>query len=896
MPDALSGSAQDSGSAALSGDLDPRLRDDVRRLGEILGRTIREQAGQNLFNVVEEVRTAAKAARRGNRVGADSLQRRLEPLSSGDMLILARAFTHFLGLANIAEQHQQVRARRAALRGQTIVPEQGAIPAEFRRLLAAGIDKETIYETVCRLNIGLVFTAHPTEVTRRTLTQKHQKIAEALAEQDRHDLTPEEEARVDRWLNREIISLWKTDEIRRTRPSPLDEVRAAMALFEQVLWDTLPRYLRSLDDALRGACGRGLPQDAVPIRFGSWMGGDRDGNPNVTAAVTRRTLLLARWQAVVLYWREVDELRRELSMNQCDDAVRKLAGDAHEPYRQVLMRIRERLVATRRWLEARLNGEEFPADDVYLEASHLADSLKMLYRSLHRCGDGLIADGRLLNNLRRLECFGLTLIALDIRQDAARHTEVLDTVTRHLGLGAYGEWDEPRRLAFLRRELAGRRPLIPPALPASEQVQEVLDTFRMLGEELGEGLGAYVISMASHASDVLVVELLQRECGVSRPLPVVPLFESVDTLHASGECLESLLGDPDYRKRISGRQEIMIGYSDSAKDAGQLAAAWGLYRAQEQLVEVARRHGVQLTLFHGRGGTVARGGGPAYSAIRSQPPGSVDAALRVTEQGEVIQSKYGIPQLAHETLNIYTTAVLEATLTPPASPRSEWRDLMQGMAQRAKQVFRKTVWEDPEFADYFTLATPIEELGGLNIGSRPARRKASKGIHGLRAIPWSFAWTQTRLMLPAWLGTGEALQEALDDGLLQELRTMNQHWPFFASTLGLIEMVLAKADSQVSSVYDQRLVPGALLSIGTALRERFERTVEVLLAVSGHNALLEDEPSINGSINVRNPYTDPLNLLQVELLSRVRAGEIGEIQDALLVTMNGIAAGMRNTG
>lgn len=883
-------------SSVLSSDLDARLREDVRLLGEILGETIFEHAGENLFTIVEEVRGVAKTGRSGKRVDAGLLSARLGGLSAEHMLFLARAFSHFLGLANIAEQHHQIRERRSALRGQATVAEQGSVRSELKRLIKAGISPDQVFETVCRLEIGLVLTAHPTEVTRRTLTQKYQKIAKALAARDRTDLIPEEERQISERLSREIIALWKTDEIRRRRPTPLDEARTGIALFEQVLWDTLPGYLRNLDTALEEHTGRHLPLSAAPVHFGSWMGGDRDGNPNVTAQTTHQVLLLSRWQAAVLFWREVDELRRELSMSQCDERLRELAGDAREPYRRVLEEVSDRLMLTRRWLEASLEDAELPAGEIYLETRQLAAPLNLCYESLHRCGDGALADGRLLDCLRRLSCFGLTLTRLDIRQEAARHIDVLDLVTRYLDMGSYREWSEDQKLEFLLRELDSKRPLLPVDLPASDEVREVLDTFTMLGRESAEGFGAYVISMASKPSDVLVVELLQRVCGVKQRLRVVPLFETLEALQGAGECLDALLSLPWYRARIDGRQEIMIGYSDSAKDAGQLAAAWGLYKAQEALVDVARKHGVRVTLFHGRGGTVARGGGPAYAAIRSQPPGSVDAALRVTEQGEVIHSKYGYPAIARQTLNIYTTAVLEATLTPPPAPEASWRSRMDQMAEVAAQSFRQVVRDAPEFVQYFTHATPINELGRLNIGSRPARRQRAGGIEGLRAIPWSFAWTQTRLMLPAWLGVGEALEKAIQEGALAELQEMNRKWAFFASTAALIEMVLAKTDPQIAAHYDQRLVPDGVRGIGEQVRERFQRTVSMLLKVSGHEALLEDEPKLNSSIKIRNPYTDPLNLLQVELLARVRAGETGIIEDALLITMNGIAAGMRNTG
>jgi phosphoenolpyruvate carboxylase len=882
--------------AVLSTSIDARLREDVRLLGEILGRTIREQAGDELFNMVERVRAIAKSARTGKPAESRELSDTLDQLSAENVLLLARAFGYFLSLANIAEQHHQIRVRRLALRHGTSIRDKGSIREECARLLAAGISQEDLYQTVCRLNIGLVLTAHPTEVTRRTLTQKYQRIAKALAQRDRDDLTPEETRLANRTLVREVIAVWKTDEIRRTRPTPRDEARTGVVLFEQVLWDAVPAYLRNLDEALFENTGRRLPLEATPVQFGSWMGGDRDGNPNVTATVTKQVCLQWRQQAVELYRREVDELRRELSMHRCDARVRALAGEAHEPYRHVLEQMRDRLARTGRVIDAALKGEPSTTEDVYTHSAQIAEPLLCFYHSLQGCGDGAIADGRLLDVLRRLACFGMTLTRLDIRQDAARHTEALDTITRYLEIGAYAEWSEEQRQQFLLSELASKRPLLPDRLPAPDTVSEVLSTFEALAQEPPEGLGAYIVSMAAQPSDVLAVELLQKECGVKHRLRVVPLFETLDALQGAAQCLDRLLCLAWYRKRVDDRQEIMIGYSDSAKDAGQLGAAWSLYQAQERLVEVATRHGVRLTLFHGRGGTVARGGGPAYTAIRAQPPGSVDAALRVTEQGEVIHAKYGLISTARQTLNVYTAAVLEASLTPQPPPTKRWRELMDGLAESSIQSYREVVREDPEFTNYFSYATPVDELGKLRIGSRPARRKPSRRLEDLRAIPWIFGWTQTRLMLPAWLGVGTALVEALDKGLLEELRAMRDSWSFFASTLGAIEMVLAKTDIQVAERYDQRLVPENLRPQGLALRERYAQTERALLEVMSHKTLLEDEPVVKNSIQVRNPYTDPLNFLQVELLARVRGGEAGIIEDALLITINGIAAGMRNTG
>ncbi|KAA3625947.1 MAG: phosphoenolpyruvate carboxylase [Proteobacteria bacterium] len=874
---------------------DAALRSDVRLLGTLLGETIRKQHGKALFDSVEQVRTLAKRARQGDLEGADALYTQLSGMKADEMLHLARAFNHFLNLANIAEQHHQIRQRRERFSREGESPSGSFLDDELKVLRQRGIGPTRLYRTISKLRVELVLTAHPTEVVRRTLAMKYQRVAALLDERDRSDPGRHGQQEIKRALIRAITEIWETDEIRRKRPTPIDEALSGHVIIEQSLWDVVPALVRKLELACRRHTGKPLPLDAAPIRFGSWMGGDRDGNPNVTAEVTAEVCRVSRLKALELYGREIELLRRELSMRRCSAALRPLGGVGHEPYRKVLGAVLARLDATRAALES---GEEpLPdAEEIFATTDSLLQPLLAIHKSLEDCGDGVIADGRLTDIIRRLHCFGLNLMRLDIRQEATRHDELLDSITRFLDIGSYLSWNEEQRVDFLTRELNQRRPLIPPDLPLDRNAREVLDTFRMLARQDPDALGAYVISMASTPSDVLAVELLQRECGVRRPLRVVPLFERVEALEGAAACISRLFEIPWYRERISDRQEVMIGYSDSAKDAGQIAAAWGLYQAQEGLVDTARRHGVELTLFHGRGGTVARGGAPARAAIQSQPPGSVSGTLRVTEQGEVIQAKYGIPAMALDTLETYTAAVLEATLLPPPVPESTWREHMDCLGSLAMEEFRSFVRGEPNFVEYFKHATPEPELARLKIGSRPARRRKGKGIQYLRAIPWIFAWTQTRMMLPAWLGVGKAIRLVIERGELAALKEMHDAWPFFRTTIGSIEMVMAKTDLGVSTLYDKRLVPATLRIMGEELRRRCRVTETQLLKVSGHRVPLENEPVVLKSVSVRNPYVDPLNILQVELLSRLRGGQKGPIEDALLVCINGISAGMRNTG
>ncbi len=512
-------------------------------------------------------------------------------------------------------------------------------------------------------------------------------------------------------------------------------------------------------------------------------------------------------------------------------------------------------------------------------------------------GNEMIASGRLEDLLRRLATFGVTLVRLDIRQESSVHTDTLDHITRAVGLGSYAGWDEEKRIEFLENELQSPRPLIPRFTDAPEMIRDTLGTFEVIAAIPSESLGAYVISMANRPSDVLAVELLMKEAGVKNRLRVVPLLETVDDLDRAAEIIGRLLESSWYRARIDGQLEVMLGYSDSAKDGGRLAANWGLYRAQEDLVEICRKHGVKLTLFHGRGGTVGRGGGPTYAAIQSQPPGSIDGSIRVTEQGEMIQAKFGLEEIAIRTLEVYVSACTEATLDPAASPPKEWRSSMDELAGISREAYRKLVYETPEFVQYFRTCTPEPELGDLNIGSRPARRKKGGGVETLRAIPWVFAWTQTRLMLPAWLGTGEALSSFMQEGRKKDLQTMYAEWPFFRSSIDLVEMVLAKSEPRIAEEYERRLVPEELYAIGRNLRTRRDETVEFLLDLTGREILLQENEMLRRSIEVRNPYVDPINLVQIEILRRLReTPEDDELAEAFFVTVNGIAAGMRNTG
>jgi phosphoenolpyruvate carboxylase len=581
---------------------------------------------------------------------------------------------------------------------------------------------------------------------------------------------------------------------------------------------------------------------------------------------------------------------------------------AAEPYRALLRKVHRDLDATRRAIEDQLSTRpggsgRARADEIYRTAADLERPLRLCFDSLHETGNGVIADGPLSDVLRRLACFGLTLARLDVRQAAARHTDAVDLIARQAGRPGYAQWTEEERLAFLTGALSGGLE-IAGTLPNNPRVADVLQTFEMLASLPADALGAYVVTMASRPSDVMAVEYLQRRAGIAAPLRVVPLFETERDLCAAPQVLDRLLSIPWYRDRLAAagnRQEVMIGYSDSAKEIGRVAAGWGLYQAQEAIVAVCRRHGVAATFFHGRGGSIGRGGGPTHLALQSQPAGTSDGTLRVTEQGEMIQAKFGLPGTALRTLEVYTATTLEAMLTPAPTVRPEWREAMDRLSCGARRAFRGIVYEDARFPGYFRAVTPEAELDHLHIGSRPARRDG-EGLAGLRAIPWHFAWMQTRLLLASWLGTEALATAAGTDRRL--FREMYREWPFFRSLIQLLEIALGKADPWIAAEYDRRLAPEALRGFGADLRQRLHAATDAVIAIAGGGKLLAGNEALRRSIELRNPYVDPINFCQIELLRRLAALRPDEAQtpaaaalrDALRITIGGVAAGMRNTG
>lgn len=919
--------------------------------------------GEEIRETVQELyEHAAEYERTHDPLKLDELGKRITSLDAGDSIVITKSMTHMLNLANLAEEVQIAHRRRIKKQKKgDLADESSAITEsdieETIRRLVVDFKKspEEVFDALKNQTVDLVLTAHPTQSVRRSLLQKHGRIRNCLTQLYAKDITPDDKQELDEALQREIQAAFRTDEIRRTPPTPQDEMRAGMSYFHETIWKGVPKFLRRVDTALKNVgINERVPYNAPLIQFSSWMGGDRDGNPRVTPEVTRDVCLLARMMAANMYFSQIEDLMFELSMWRCNDELRGRAQELHrftkreakhyiefwkkippsEPYRVILADVRDKLYNTReRARQLLANGfSDFAEEITYTQVDQFLEPLELCYRSLCDCGDRPVADGSLLDFMRQVSTFGLSLVRLDIRQESDRHSDVLDAITKHLGIGSYLEWSEEKRQEWLLSELRGKRPLFGHDLPKTEEIADVLDTFHVISELPSDNFGAYIISMATAPSDVLAVELLQRECHIKTPLRVVPLFEKLADLEAAPASMARLFTVDWYRDRINGKQEVMIGYSDSGKDAGRLSAAWQLYKVQEELVKVAKEYGVKLTMFHGRGGTVGRGGGPTHLALLSQPPETIHGSLRVTVQGEVIEQSFGEEHLCFRTLQRFTAATLEHGMNPPISPKPEWRALLDEMAVVATKEYRSIVFQEPRFVEYFRLATPELEYGRMNIGSRPSKRKPSGGIESLRAIPWIFAWTQTRFHLPVWLGFGAAFKYILDKDIrnFHMLKDMYNKWPFFRVTIDLLEMVFAKGDPGIAALYDKLLVSEELQPFGARLRKDYEDTKNLLLEVAGHKDLLEGDPYLKQRLRLRDSYITSLNVCQAYTLKQIRdpdyqvtvrphlskeitaeesskpAAELVKLnptseyapglEDTLILTMKGIAAGMQNTG
>ncbi len=915
-----------------SDELHAEMRAWVRRLGTLLGQALTRHEGPELLALVEQVRALAREPDGGQQLNA-----LLAGVDERTAIVLARAFTAYFQLANITEQLHRWRELSQRPAGPL-----AATGARLAEALGAGrLEREELAAVLARVEYRPVFTAHPTEASRRSVLDLLRRVADLVALGADPRRQPVDEARVQRRLAELVDLLWQTDELRVERPSPADEARSAIYYLQNLAGQVVPDLLDELETVLAGL-GVTLPGTARPVRFGTWAGGDRDGNPNVTPQVTLDVLRLQHEFGIRTLVAAVDELVLELSastrvvgvsqeLTEALAADRQALPEVHqrldrvndqEPYRLKLSYIRARLNHTR----ARLAGDarHVPGRD-YLGISEVAGELEVIRRSLAANDAALVADGSVLRLLRTVQAVGLSLATLDVREHAERHHAALAQLFDRLGEldRPYAELDRPTRIGLLSGELAGRRPLVGATMvDLPEPAAGVLELFTAIRTALDrfgpEVVESYIVSMTHDVDDLFAVVLLAREAGLveigdPEHAPVarigfVPLFETVAELEAAGPLMDALLADPSYRRVVAARgdvQEIMLGYSDSSKDAGIAASQWQIHRAQRALRDVARRHGVVLRLFHGRGGSVGRGGGPTGEAILSQPYGSLDGPIKITEQGEVISDKYTLPQLGRENMELALAAVIEAsalhrTSRLPGELLASWNDTMDVVAAAGQRAYRALV-ADPALVPLFTTATPVDELGSLNIGSRPSRRPGGRGdLSDLRAIPWVFGWTQSRIILPGWFGVGSGLAAARQAGRGQTLTQMYGSWNFFRTFLSNVQMTLAKTDLQIAARYVDTLVTDPQVkALFEVIRQEHARTVAEVLAVTGQHGLLDQAPVLRHTLELRDAYLAPLHALQVSLLARSRqAGPDADpdLKRALLLTINGIAAGMRNTG
>ena len=910
------------------------LHDDVRLLASTLGAVIRRLEGEDAFQAVESLRRASRARRRGqpDAPSLDELLKRVDTLPLETAATVARAFTLFFLLINTAEQVHRVRRRDAYLEKEDAAPQPGSSRWVMHRLRAEGRTAEEVAQAMRALDVRPVLTAHPTESTRRTLLGLQARVGDLLLA---HERSPE-------WRSREIVEeleaevelLWLTAEVQRDRPSVMDEVGNALWYLEDRLVEAASRVRQEILRAFMEEFGQQL-NEFVPVRFGSWVGGDRDGNPYVTPDVTMAAARRSAYAILAAYRRDVESLVDRLSLSDLLAQTPKALNDSlerdreelpdvwranrrrnkHEPVRLKLSFIAARLEATRRLIAARDAGVIADEPAAYASAEPLERDLLLVRGALDEAGAARAREAQLDPLLARVQAHGLHGFLLDVRDHADVHSKAVAAVADSVGLG------EPD-LDLLRRELSGRRPLVGPHLPLDDDTRRTLDVFRVMRQiqqELGDAAArTYIISMARGTEDLLRVLLLAREAGLvdlagDRPqstIDVVPLFETLDDLDRAPEVVRALLEDAVYRRQIEARgrrQEIMIGYSDSAKDAGLLPASWALYRAQEALADIADSSGIELTLFHGRGGTVGRGGGsPVWRALAALPPGTVRGRIKITEQGEIISQQFGLLPIAERSLEVTVAGTLMHTFSDwrtelAAGEELRFREVMDGLSAHALPVYRALVHEDPAVFEMLLQTTPVKELAHVQFGSRPVYREGTaQSMESIRAIPWMFGWTQIRLMLPAWLGVGTALDRAIaDPSTLDVLRRMAKAWPFFDDFLGKVEMVCAKTDLEIARAYvthldgDVRLVD--------RLTEEFRRTVRAVLAIRDAPDLIMDNEVLRTSIALRNPYVDPLSLLQISLLRRKRGMPEGDpqakpIDDAIGTTLNGVAQGLRNTG
>ncbi len=884
----------------------------IHLLGEILGSVIKKQENERIFNKIEKIRSLSKVSRgndkKKNLTSFNLLKKEIFKLSSYESLIIAKSFSRFLDFANIAESLYSLynihdhTIRKTQETNEIVILEEALLDVQKN----PKVSPSRFYNLAQNMKIDLVLTAHPTEVKRRTLIQKYANINNILDNLNnlkiftKQNVSREKELLEIR-LREEITSVWKTDEIKRSRPTAVEEAKWGLAVIEDTLWNSIPKICSRFDNSVKKYTKKSLPINYSPFKFSSWMGGDRDGNPNVTVNTTKEVILLSRWEAASLYEKEFTSLIQNLSLHDCSKKIRKKVGDTWEPYRVYLRPIRNKLQETQKEIELSMKNKRKTNKNLLVNSiNEILDPLNDVYKSLCEVNCEIIANGIVLDLIRQAHTFGLNLAKLDIRQESSRHANLINSICEKLGINHFNKLSENEKIIFLKKEFYSKRPLIPQNLNLSKEDRETWETFKMISDTPKEFLGAYVISMSSKVSDILSVLLLQKEAGVKNFLRIVPLFETLSDLQNAHKIINNLFINNWYVKLYDYEQEIMIGYSDSSKDAGKFAASWAQYCAQEQLFEVAKKYKVKLNFFHGRGGSVGRGGGPVYAALLSQPPGTIQGNTRVTEQGEVIQQKYGSKSMAEYSLGTYIGAVLEASLSPPYIPKKNWRYLMKLMSDISSQAYRSYLLNDEKFLKYYEQVTPNKTIGKLYIGSRPTKRNTSKDINSLRAIPWVFAWTQIRFLLPAWLGTTEAMDFASEKSNKKILNDMLKNWPFFYEMMDMLDMVLTKTDQRVIKYYEECLADKQSKKIGFQLRQKLNILISLNKKIIPKH-IQNQRKAFRKSIKLRNTYAEILNILQADIMKKLENKRLSKknkkiLMDAMFVTISGISASMKNTG
>ncbi|MGE0219462.1 phosphoenolpyruvate carboxylase [Mycolicibacterium sp.] len=904
------------------------MREDIRLLGGILGETIRDQHGDAVFDLVERARVESFRVRRSE-IDRAELAALFDGIDVHQAIPVIRAFTHFALLANVAEDIHRER-RRAVHEAAGAPPQNSSLAATYLKLDTAQLDSATVADALVGALVAPVITAHPTETRRRTVFDTQHRITELMRLRLHGQRSTGDGRDIDRELRRHILTLWQTALVRLSRLKIQDEIETGLRYYPAAFFEVIPQVNAQVRAALRARWPDADVLAEPILRPGSWIGGDRDGNPNVTADVVRLATGNAAYTALGHYFTELTALEEELSMSRrlvhISDGLAALADACHEParadepYRRALRVIHARLTATAQQILDRQPEHELDLGmPAYAAPAELLADLDTVDGSLRANGSAVLADDRLARLREAVRVFGFHLCGLDMRQNSEVHEEVVAELLAWAGVhAAYASLSEPERVDLLAAELATRRPLIGPDAELSELARKELDIVAAAARAVHvfgpAAVPNYIISMCQSVSDMLEAAVLLKEAGLLdasaerpyAPVGIVPLFETIDDLQRGSAILEAALDLPLYRAMVTARgdsQEVMLGYSDSNKDGGYLAANWALYRAELDLVESARKTGIRLRLFHGRGGTVGRGGGPSYDAILAQPPGAVRGSLRITEQGEVIAAKYAEPRIAHRNLETLLAATLEATLLDTeglgeaAGPAYQ---VLDDLAARAQRAYAELVHETPGFVDYFKASTPVSEIGALNIGSRPASRKPTTSIADLRAIPWVLAWSQSRVMLPGWYGTGTAFEEYVEsgEGRLAVLQDLYRRWPFFATVLSNMAQVLAKSDLGLAARYAELVEDKALRRrVFDKIADEHARTIRMHKLITGHDDLLADNPALARSVFNRFPYLEPLNHLQVELLRRYRSGDDDElVQRGILLTMSGLATALRNSG